>query len=115
MNPGLSLLALLLISCSSWGQPATPSPGATEPPDIYRRTCGYCHEPTYSNDRFIAKSLGPTLRGRFLPPAFTEYMVRHGKGAMPPFTESEVSQKELLDLGKWILESSAPPASGAKP
>lgn len=99
------VLSLLLASSVAWAQ--------TPAPDIYRKTCAYCHEPTINDGRIIAKSLGPDLRGRSLPAVYTEYMVRHGRGAMPSFTEAEIPASVLQGLGKWILQSTRSTAGGA--
>lgn len=108
---GASLL-LAFISQGAWAESHAASDNT---PDIYRKTCTYCHEPTVNNGRVIARSLGPSLRGRQLPPQYTEYMVRHGRGAMPAFSEAEVPPTELKALGDWIQQSSAPQDTGVAP
>ena len=105
----------LLFAFISQGAWAESSAASTPAPDIYRKTCTYCHDPVVNNGRIIARSLGPNLRGRQIPPQYTDYMVRHGRGAMPPFSEAEIPPDDLKALGEWLQESAAPASIGATP
>jgi len=73
---------------------------AEGPEGIYSRTCGYCH----------GTNVGPILLGKDYPPEAIVYMVRNGKGAMPAFRPTEISDAELRALGSWI--STSKPAAG---
>jgi mono/diheme cytochrome c family protein len=67
----------------------------TGPAGTYARTCGYCH----------GTNVGPILLGKEYPAEAVVFMVRNGKGAMPAFRPSEISNVELQALGEWIAKS----------
>jgi mono/diheme cytochrome c family protein len=72
-----------------------------EGPDaLYARTCGYCH----------GHNLAPILLGRQLPDEMTKAFVRTGKGAMPAFRPTEITDDQLDELAEWIAKS--PPRKG---
>lgn len=55
--------------------------------EVYDKVCAYCHE----------KGVGPAIKGRGAPPAY-RVIVRHGRGAMPPFRSTEISDEALAKL-----------------
>lgn len=67
------------------------------PQDVYRVTCGYCH----------GHNVGPLILGRKLPSAAIQTMVRAGRGAMPAFRPTEITNAELVALSQWIEKSKA--------
>lgn len=70
-----------------------------EPEYLYARTCGYCH----------GHNIAPIIRGRSLPPAVIQSIVRSGMGAMPAFKPTEITDTELLALAEWLSQSEADP------
>jgi mono/diheme cytochrome c family protein len=104
------MVALVLGGCSK--APTPPAPMVADgkaipiepdaklaggPEGIYARTCGYCH----------GKNVGPVILGRGLPAETIIAMVRNGKGTMPAFRPTEISDAELATLGEWISKSKA--------
>jgi mono/diheme cytochrome c family protein len=67
----------------------------TAPREIYDKICQYCHE----------TGVGPKLGGRKLLPSYVAAVARSGRNGMPTFRPSEISDVELLALGKWIQQS----------
>jgi len=74
------------------------------PEQIWAATCGYCHD----------EGVGPQLRGRKLPAAAIPPVVRQGLPGMPSFHPSEIDDKELAALARWIARSPAPPQERAR-
>ncbi len=70
-----------------------------EPEYLYARTCGYCH----------GHNIAPIIRGRNLPPAVIESIVRSGMGAMPAFKPTEITNTELEALAEWLSQSEVDP------
>lgn len=99
MRNRLRTMALLLAAPSGSLIAATPAPAPRPPQAIYATTCGYCH----------GHNVGPILLGRKLPPKLVTFMVRHGKGAMPAFRPTEISEGELAALAGWIAAAPAAP------
>lgn len=58
----------------------------------YAKVCGYCHE----------SNVGPVIRGRALPAAYTRSVVRNGSRAMPAFRTSEIDDKSLAKVAEYI-------------
>lgn len=75
-------------SAGEWGSPE----------QLWQATCSYCH------DNRIARE----LRGAGLPPQTIVSAVRAGPKAMPSFTESEISDRELEQLAHWVSLQKAP-------
>lgn len=63
--------------------------------EVYQAICQYCHE----------TGLGPKLTERQLPAAYIIQTVRYGRGAMPAFRPSEISQQELERTARLIERS----------
>lgn len=55
--------------------------------EVYDKVCAYCHE----------KGVGPAIKGRGAPPSYRT-IVRYGRGAMPPFRSTEISDEALAKL-----------------
>jgi mono/diheme cytochrome c family protein len=102
------IAALILGGCSKEAAPPAPKIAdgkaipsepdaklASGPEGTYARTCGYCH----------GKNVGPVILGRGLPAETIIAMVRNGKGTMPAFRPTEISDAELATLGEWISKS----------
>ncbi|MEL1251294.1 c-type cytochrome [Aurantiacibacter gilvus] len=99
---GLSLVAgsrLVAASSVEASAQATYEIEPREPEYLYARTCGYCH----------GHNIAPIIRGRSLPPAVIESIVRSGMGAMPAFKPTEITDNELDALAEWLSQSEADP------
>jgi len=59
---------------------------------VYDKVCSHCHE----------ANVGPVLKGRQLPVAYIERVVRHGNRAMPSFRPSEIDDAALADVARLI-------------
>jgi mono/diheme cytochrome c family protein len=75
-------------SAGEWGSPE----------QLWRATCRYCH------DNGIARE----LRGAGLAPQAIVTAVRVGPQAMPSFTQSQISDRELEQLATWVAMQKAP-------
>ncbi|MCK0506139.1 c-type cytochrome [Aromatoleum anaerobium] len=58
----------------------------------YEKVCSHCHE----------ANVGPVLKGRQLPVAYVERVVRYGNRAMPSFRPSEIDDAALVDVARLI-------------
>jgi len=59
---------------------------------VYQTICQYCH----------ATGIGPEIRARQLPAAYTTVIVRQGLRAMPAFRLTEISDQELERVAAFI-------------
>lgn len=59
--------------------------------EVYDKVCAYCHE----------KGVGPAIKGRGAPQAYRA-IVRQGRGAMPPFRATEISEEALAMVMEHI-------------
>jgi mono/diheme cytochrome c family protein len=94
----------------------TPAAGGTTPPagatpgtgggavnvaqatSAFRRLCLQCHPANGAN-----AGIGPALRGPFTnDPASIIGIVRNGRGSMPKFTTSQISDADLDNMARWI-------------
>jgi cytochrome c553 len=75
-------------SAGEWGSPA----------QLWRATCSYCH------DNGVARE----LRGASLTAQAVATAVRVGPKAMPSFTTSQISDRELEQLAQWMSMQKAP-------
>ena len=74
------------------------------PEQIWAATCGYCHD----------EGVGPELRGRKLPAMGIAPVVRQGLPGMPSFHPSEMNDRELDALARWIERGPAPAEAAGK-
>ncbi|HYK25013.1 MAG TPA: cytochrome c [Steroidobacteraceae bacterium] len=70
----------------------------SSPAQLWRATCSYCH------DNGVARE----LRGAGLTPQAVATAVRAGPKAMPSFTTSQISDRELEQLAEWMNTQKAP-------
>ncbi|WP_207204467.1 c-type cytochrome [Nitrosomonas eutropha] len=63
--------------------------------NVYAKVCGYCHD----------TGIGPSIKGRQLPPEYITHVVRHGFRAMPAFPEPYISNEDLKSLGQYIQQT----------
>ena len=100
LSPSLIVLSLLA-GCS--GRRSEPLRGAVDISDsrvahgqvIYMNRCDKCHP---GGDA----GLGPALNNKPLPGFMVEFQARHGMGAMPAFTDEEVTKPELDDVVAYL-------------
>lgn len=83
---------------------SAPAPSGRPPERVYAVTCGYCH----------GHNVGPIILGRGIPAATVQAMVRGGRGAMPAFRPTEITNAELASLSRWIEKSKANPKEHGK-
>ena len=86
------------------GKAAEAAPAGHTPERIYATTCGYCH----------GHNVGPIILGRGIPATTVQAMVRGGRGAMPAFRPTEITNAELAALSRWIEKSKANPKEHGK-
>ena len=77
-------------SAGEWGSPE----------QLWRAACRYCH------DNGIARE----LRGAGLSSQAIVTAVRTGPKAMPSFTSSQISDRELEQLAQWVSTQKSPPS-----
>jgi len=87
----------LAVSAAMAASAPPPSAQVRSPEQVYATTCGYCH----------GHNVGPVLRGRGLTAPAIVSIARHGRGAMPAFRPTEISNAELEALARWIQASPA--------
>ncbi len=80
------------------GAEAQSAGGWASSAQLWRATCSYCH------DNGIARE----LRGAGLTPQAVATAVRTGPNAMPSFTASQISDRELEQLAAWMSTQKAP-------
>src|SRR5690554_4109170 len=68
---------------------------------VYAKVCGHCHE----------ANIGPVIKGRELPPAYTKAIVRHGFRAMPSFRSAFIDDASLDAVAEFIRTSPATPSA----
>lgn len=99
---GLALLVVLLAACGPAyrGEPLYgPLPLATDElrlgQRVFDRHCHQCHPGG-------AAGLGPSLNDKPLPGGLIRFQVRHGVGAMPAFSQEQISDAELGALVRYL-------------
>jgi len=75
--------------------PALDAKPSVGPEGTYGETCAYCH----------GSNVGPIILGRHLPADMIKGTVRAGRGAMPAFRPTEISDADLAALADWISMS----------
>ncbi|MGQ9677043.1 MAG: c-type cytochrome [Chloroflexota bacterium] len=100
----ITLAILLATACAPAGSPTPTVPGATPTPlaaigdvargeELFKKTCAECH----SRPGMMPEDLAT------LSPKQIRQTVRQGKnGAMPSFSESELSDQDLNDIIAYI-------------
>jgi mono/diheme cytochrome c family protein len=68
---------------------------------VYMRACNGCHPQG-------AGGLGPALNDKPVPAAAIKLQVRQGIGAMPSFSEQEISSQELAALVAFMSATGSP-------
>lgn len=106
MNKWITGLCLFVISPLLNAQEADPARGK----EVYEHWCSPCHapggrkHPGTSALEIIYKGEKPAvLEERLdLTPEFVATFVRNGVKIMPPFRKTEISDKDLADIGAYL-------------
>lgn len=98
-------LVLALSAWLAWGGAQAQSSGEWGSPEqLWRATCRYCH------DNGVARE----LRGAGLEAQAIVTAVRTGPKAMPAFTQSQISDRDLEQLAAWVTAQKAPAPPAAE-
>jgi mono/diheme cytochrome c family protein len=84
------VLALLVVAV--FGQTGQAAEKERSGEVVYQTVCQYCHE----------TGVGPEIRSRQFPAAYTTHVVRHGLPAMPAFRPTEISDQELERVATFV-------------
>ena len=95
---GLGAVVCVLMSFSSTASAADEQELIKRGEARYNKLCALCHE----------VGTGTYIKGRQLHPDFIAAIVRNGLLAMPAFPHTHLSDEDLLAVGKYIQQSSAP-------
>ena len=95
MSRAVLAFAALLVGSGAFAQSAGEW---SSPEQLWRATCSYCH------DNGVARE----LRGAGLASQAIMTAVRVGPKAMPSFTQSQISDRELAQLAEWVTTQKAP-------
>lgn len=109
MNPRLVRIVLTLgalstlAACGS-ARRGAPLTGEHDPPTeaiaigqrVFDANCSQCHPGG-------TQGLGPALNNKPLPGWAIKFQVRNGIGAMPEFSEAEISDEELQALVEYLV------------
>jgi mono/diheme cytochrome c family protein len=98
-----ALAASTMLACGS-ARRAEPLIGAKGPPNaqialgeqVFDRNCSQCHPGGEGG-------LGPALNNKPAPRWAIRFQVRHGLGAMPRFSEREISDEQLSAVTKYMV------------
>lgn len=100
---GVAALLAAVAACGS-ARRSTPvtgppsfSPAAQRGQVVFMQNCNQCHPQGEAG-------LGPAINDKPFPEFLKEFQVRHGLGAMPSFSEKEVSDQQLEDLMTYLEE-----------
>jgi mono/diheme cytochrome c family protein len=98
------LMLLLLVACGPayrgaplYGPLESSTPQVAQGKAVFDYHCQQCHP---GGDA----GLGPGINNKPLPAALIKFQVRNGLGAMPAFSEAEISDVELDALVQYLLE-----------
>ncbi len=94
MRPVMLGAALILSSGQALAGDESPWQNGEQ---VYAKVCGHCHE----------AGIGPTIKGRNLPPSYITAIVRHGFRAMPAFRSSFIDDQALKSVAEYISTSPA--------
>lgn len=90
---------LLIAGCSARrGEPIVgplPEPGIARGQQVFMRECHQCHPGGEAG-------LGPAINNKPLPGFLVKFQVRTGLGAMPAFSQGEISAEELDHLVDYL-------------
>jgi mono/diheme cytochrome c family protein len=92
---------LLTTACSARrgepivGQLAISEPGIARGQQVFMRECHQCHPGGEAG-------LGPAINNKPLPGFLIKFQVRNGLGAMPAFSQNEISPEELDHLVEYL-------------
>ena len=97
---GLSLVATLGCGSARRDEPtASPifisSPVVARGEEVFMHRCNQCHPRGEAG-------LGPALNNKPLPGFMIKFQVRHGFGAMPAFSDKELSDSDLNNVVAYL-------------
>jgi mono/diheme cytochrome c family protein len=97
-----------LLALGAWTAAATAAEGNLGE-QVYQRWCVHCHSPGRGNPgtqslqvKYQGKVPAVLLERTDITPEFITITVRQGAMSMPPFRKTEITDKELVALSKWI-------------
>lgn len=92
-----SLGAMFLVALALAGRPVPvrADEQRQDPREFYAKVCGRCHE----------TGIGPVITGRDLPPEYYVLTARHGRNAMPAFRLTDIDDRALEDLARYLAAS----------
>lgn len=104
MSARLSVLLVLPVLACSSARRGEPFEGAFRPAEgslqhgrlVFLDRCHKCHPGGEAG-------LGPSLNEKPLPRFLMKFQVRHGLGAMPSFSDEQISDGELDDLVDFLV------------
>jgi mono/diheme cytochrome c family protein len=115
MNRYISISALLLaispVACSArrgeplYGPLRITSAAVESGRQVFMRECHQCHPGGEAG-------LGPSINDKPLPGFLMKLQVRRGIGAMPAFSQEEISPQELDNLIQFLKELRRHPKNG---
>jgi mono/diheme cytochrome c family protein len=102
-RPIVVLAALFMAGCGSARRDA-PFTGPHVPPDeqillgarVFASSCNGCHPGG-------TQGIGPAINNKPLPTWLMRFQVRKGLGAMPAFTEEDISGEQLDALLRYLV------------
>jgi mono/diheme cytochrome c family protein len=96
------LLVMVMAACGSarrtepiTGSSPLASPSLLDGQKLFARHCDQCHPRGESG-------LAPALNNKPLPGFLMKFQVRHGLGAMPSFSEVDITDQELDELVAYL-------------
>ncbi|EZP72003.1 p-cresol methylhydroxylase subunit [Sphingomonas paucimobilis] len=117
----LTLCASMIHATNAAPAAQTEAPAAHPGKMVYDRWCAACHGPGDGGEDYFTKQIVPRLPGtnalrvkyqgelpelleerKDLTPETVAYFVRHGVSIMPSFRKTEISDRELADLGAYL-------------
>jgi mono/diheme cytochrome c family protein len=107
----LALCALAIGAALALPAAATDNADKWTPQAFYADRCERCHGASGWGTRTLARRVPAgqveLTRRTALPAAYIVYVVRHGAGSMPPFTPTELTDRQLAELSAWLARPQA--------
>jgi mono/diheme cytochrome c family protein len=98
-----AVLAVLLPSAVPAREETAPR---AAPEVLFEQKCADCHGPGGWGTRALARRMPPEraelLERESLPAALVRHVVRRGVSSMPPFTPTDLDDKDLDRLARWL-------------
>ncbi len=101
-------VVIWLLTAGAWSVSASAADGDLGK-QVYQRWCVHCHAPGRGNPgtqslqvKYQGKVPAVLLERTDITPEFITFTVRHGAMSMPPFRKTEITDKELAALSRWM-------------